>query len=104
MDQCFHWVCKEYFIGVRGRPCVGLKCGFHENKDISSGLTSRSSDWRKESDMIKKKNVDGVHMWNSIYPYSSLCVNQCMINFLRVWFKEKNSKYSSKSGSWYIDS
>ena len=59
--------------------------------------------WRQdlrfeEKNMIwsRRRNEDGVLVWNSILPCSSLCVKQWMIKILRVWFQEKNSRYGSK--------
>ena len=46
---------KEYSIGNACSPYVGFKYGCHEDKDIPWVLASRSSIWRDEYDMIKKK-------------------------------------------------
>ena len=73
----------------------------HEDNDIGWILASRSLIWRDEYDMINEKNDDGVLVWNSNKPCSSLCFKPWRIKILSVWFQEKNSTYGSKSRSWW---
>ena len=81
---------KEYFIGCAWRSCVEFKYGCHEDKiyTLSIGIKIINLKRRIWYDQ-ERRNEDGVLLWNSNKPWSSLCDKPWRIKILRVDFKRR---------------
>ena len=88
---------SEYSIGHAFRPCVGFKYGYHEDKDIPWVLASRSSIWRDEYDMIKKKKIEFLCGTQIRLALAYVLSHECSRSW--VFDQDKNSRYGSRSKS-----